>query len=230
MLTAEELHARGVAANNAGRYVAARQLLERALGAARDPELLARVESSLVHLDAETGHAPRALERCESLLVRPGLSPSTRGSVRSQRAMLLMLGGRTSEALVDFTEAIADLTDAPDFLGRALLNRGGAYLRIHDVAAAEDDFRAARPPLHQAGLEVEVAMAEHNLGYCRLLSGDLVGALHLMDRAAVVLAPLSAVSAATCDQDRAEVLLAAGIATLVALAIAAGSARFPAGW
>ena len=54
-------------------------------------------------------------------------------------------------------------------------------------------------------------MSEHNLGYTRLLAGDLVGALRDMDRARPVLAPLSPVSAATGDQDRAEVLMAAGL-------------------
>lgn len=54
-------------------------------------------------------------------------------------------------------------------------------------------------------------MARHNLGYCRYLAGDLVTALALMDAAAPVLSPLSAVSDATGQQDRAEVLLAAGL-------------------
>lgn len=169
------------------------------------------VESSLAHLEAETGNSPAALARCDAILGRVGLGAHTRGSVRSQRAMLLMLDGRTAEALADFTASIADLDGADDFLGRALLNRGGVYLRLQETAAAEADFRDAVIALVRADLPVEAAMAEHNLGYCRFLAGDLVSALRLMDAAALVLAPLSAVSEATGQQDRAEVLMAAGL-------------------
>ncbi|WP_296602710.1 CHAT domain-containing protein [Nocardioides sp.] len=226
MPTSEELHRRGVAANNAGKYAAARRLLERALVAAQDHEIEARVESSLAHLDAETGHAAAALERCESILVRPGLSAHTVGSVRSQRAMLLMLNGLTQGAIDDFSSAIKLLDGAPDLLGRALLNRGGAHLRSQNVPAAERDFAAAASELERAGLGVERAMAQHNLGYCRLLAGDLVEALRLMDQAAPVLAPLSPVSAATCDQDRAEVLMAAGLVAEGRAALEAAAAAY----
>ena len=75
-------------------------------------------------------------------------------------------------------------------------------------------------------------MGEHNLGYTRLLAGDLAAALVDMDRARAVLAPLSSVNAAMGDQDRAEVLMAAGLvaegrAALAAAARAYGAA--PAG-
>ncbi|MGB0101998.1 MAG: hypothetical protein WBP61_17095, partial [Nocardioides sp.] len=226
MPTAEELHTRGVAANNAGRYAPAGRLLARALAEADDAELTARIESSIAHLEAETGDAPAALQRCESVLGRPGLSAQTRGSVRGQRAMLLMLSGRTGEALDDFSAAIVELVGAPDLLGRALLNRGDAHLQLHAVAAAEADFARAVVELERAGLPVEVAMAQHNLGYCRLQSGDLVAALQMMDTAAPVLAPLSAVSAATCDQDRAEVLMAAGLVDQGRTALTAAAAAY----
>lgn len=54
-------------------------------------------------------------------------------------------------------------------------------------------------------------MADHNLGYAHFLAGDLPRALQEMDASRPLLAPLSPVAAATCDQDRAEVLLAAGL-------------------
>lgn len=230
MSTPEELHQRGVAANNAGRYVEARRLLTRALALCDDAERTALLESSLAHLEAETGNWPVALTRCEAILGRSGLSHRTRGSVRGQRALLLMLSGQLQEALSDFSSAIATLSDDPDFLGRALLNRGGVHLQLQKVADAEADFRSAAAELDTAGLSVEAAMARHNLGYCRFLVGDLVTALRLMDGAAVVLAPLSAVSEATGEQDRAEVLMAAGLveegrAALEAAARAYGSRR-----
>lgn len=230
MLTPAELHRRGVAANNAGRYAEAKRLLERARAATDDVELLALVESSLAHAEAETGAAAAALARCDAILARTALSGRTRGSVLSQRAMLLMLSGRTGEALTDFTTAIGLLGQAPDYLGRAHLNRGGVHLRQQAIAAAERDFAAAVPQLVRAELPVEVAMAQHNQGYCRLLAGDLVAAVQLMDAAAPVLAPLSPVHAATCEQDRAEVLMAAGLldqgrAALDAASDAYGSRR-----
>lgn len=211
MLTAEVLHSRGVASNNAGRYAAARRLLTTALDRTEDPELVALIESSIAHLEAETGEASAALERCDNVLARHGLTRRTRGSVESQRAMLLMLSGRTSEALDGFSRAVSSLDGAPAYLGRALLNRGGVHLRLQDSLAAGRDFEAAVSPLEEAGLVVEAAMARHNLGYCRFLTGDLVAALTLMDASAPVLAPLSVVSRATGEQDRAEVLLAAGL-------------------
>jgi tetratricopeptide (TPR) repeat protein len=228
--TPAELHQRGVAANNAGRYAEARRLLTRALALSEDEETTALVESSLAHLEAETGDWPAALSRCEGILGRSGLSDRTRGSVRGQRAMLLMLSGRLQEALSDFSSAIVILNEDPDFLGRALLNRGGVYLQLQEVTAAEVDFRAAAAELGRADLPVESAMAQHNLGYCRFLAGDLVSALQLIDEAAVVLSPLSAVSEATVEQDRAEVLMAAGLvedgrAALKAAARAYGSRR-----
>ena len=54
-------------------------------------------------------------------------------------------------------------------------------------------------------------MAEHNLGYADLLRGDLVSALVHMDAVRPTLLPLSPVGAAICNQDRAEVLMAAGL-------------------
>lgn len=225
-----ELHKRGVAATNAGRFAEARRLLSRALRSANDPDLVARIESSMAHLEGDTGDGPAAIARCDRIVDRPGMSARTRAQVVGQRAMLRMVSGELSAALADFAAAIAGLSDVPAYLGPAHLNRGGVYLQLHDVAAAENDFRAAIPLLEGSGRNVHAAMAQHNLGYCRYLAGDLVEALRLMDQAAVVLGPLSTVSAATGQQDRAEVLMAAGLvddgrAALREAAAAYGSRR-----
>ncbi len=209
--TAGELHRRGVAANNAGRYAEARRLLTRAHALAADTETSALVECSLAHLEAETGDWPAALARCDDLLARAGLSGRTQGMVHGQRAMLLMIAGRLPESLVEFSAAATGLAEDPEELGRVLLNRGNVHLQLLAVGDAEADFRAAVPALEHADLPLEAAMAGHNLGYCRFLAGDLVEALRLMDRAAVVLVPLGPVSEATGQQDRAEVLMAVGL-------------------
>ena len=213
MHSAEELHQRGVAAINAGRVAQARRLLLTALDRTDEGELLARIESSLAYCAAQTGDRQEGLELCARALERPALAANTRGSIHGQRGLLLMLEGQTAEALAEFDVAIGTLVDAPEFLGRAHLNRGGVFLQQDEPGPAEADFLAAAAQLEQAGLVVEAAMARHNLGYCRLLRGDLVEALRAMEAARPVLAPLSAVSEATCEQDRAEVLMAAGLST-----------------
>ncbi|WP_395690318.1 CHAT domain-containing protein [Nocardioides sp.] len=229
MRSATRLHDDGVAAINAGRLARARQLLEQARSATDDPDLSARIETSLAYVESETGDRDTALGWCDAALARPGLAPPTRAAVHGQRGLLHMLAGRNAEAIADLSASITR-DAASEVIGRGYLNRGGVYLQQNDIAAASRDFQAAREPLVAAGADVEAAMADHNLGYSLMLAGDLVGALAAMDRARPVLAPLSAVSEATCDQDRAEVLLAAGLVDegtteLAASARAYGSRR-----
>src|SRR5919106_3961778 len=63
-----------------------------------------------------------------------------------------------------------------------------------------------------------------------MLAGDLVTALRRMDSARPVLAPLSSVSSAICDQDRAEVMATAGLVsdasqTVQGIVVAFGARR-----
>ena len=211
MLTAAELHQRAVSAINAGRFGLARNLLDRAIGRATDEATVASIEASLAYLEAETGDRARAMRLCERALARPGVPEETRGAIHSQLGLLLMLAGMTVEAREELDEAISALSGSPKALGRAHSNRGNLFLQQNEVVRAERDFEEAVRNLGIADLPHEAAMDEHNLGYARLLAGDLVGALRDMDRARVVLAPLSPVTQATCDQDRAEVLMAAGL-------------------
>ncbi len=230
MISAEDLHARAVGAINAGRFGTARRLLGRALAVADSDQLVGAVEASLAYLEAETGDRAEAMRLCEGALARPGLSEETRGTIHSQRATLMMLEGRSGDALVELGVAIAMLDGSGKPLGRAHLNRGNLHLQRNDLEGAERDLEAAAHLLAAVGLPEEAAMSEHNLGYTRLLAGDLIGALRDMDRARTVLAPLSPIAQATCDQDRAEVLMAAGLVAegreaLVATARAYGSRR-----
>ncbi|WP_109507007.1 CHAT domain-containing protein [Nocardioides speluncae] len=211
MSSAEELHERGVAALTAGRHAQARQLLNRALKLAADDNLIARIESSLAYVEAETGDRQRALEICDNALLRANLTDETAGLLHSQRALLLMRAGESVDALAAFSRAIPLLQGVHGHLARAHMNRGNVYLQQNALGQAEADFRAAAQNFKMDSLKVEAAMSEHNLGYVQLLRGDLVGALRSMDAARPSLAPLSRVSEATCDQDRAEVLLAAGL-------------------
>lgn len=211
MLTAEELHGRGVAATNAGRVRRARQLLQLARSRRPGADLDARISASLAYVVADLGDADGARRLCEEALELPGVRDQTRGVVAAQLALLHMRAGEATSALARFAEAIALLDELPADLGKALLNRGGVHLQQAELGAADRDFERAAELLAPAGHRVEAAMAEHNRGYVCLLRGDLVEAMRLMDAARPVLAPLSAVSRAIGDQDRAEVLLAAGL-------------------
>ncbi len=121
-----------------------------------------------------------------------------------------MRAGESDLALEAFARAVALLPDDIEDLGYALLNRGNVHLQRRQPALAAADFEAARAALDGRGLEVQRAKAEHNLGYTRLLEGDLVGAIQMIDEAAEILAPQSAINRATVEQDRAEILTAAG--------------------
>ena len=201
----------GVNAINAGKVRVARPLLERGLERATDEDLKARIEASLAYVAAETGDPAGGLALCRAALARPGLRAETRGIVQSQRALLQMRSGDTPGALTSFGEAIDFLTSLPDEKARAHLNRGGVYLQqgAGDVAAA--DFAAAMRNFEAAGLVAEVPKAQHNLGYAAFVQGDLVSALRDMEEAGHNLPASSPVLRAISQQDRAEVLMAAGL-------------------
>lgn len=217
----EQLYARAQEAHRAGRHPDARRLLEQARVGAEDPDLVGRIELTLAYVEAETGAPEQGLDRCRAALDLPGTTPVTRGLIWSQLALLSVRSGDRAAAFEHFGQAIDLLAGEHEHLGRALLNRGDLHLRISDPAAAVPDLEGAVRHFHQAELPVQAAKAEHNLGYAMLLTGDLVGALARMESAAEVLAPESPVSRAVGEQDRAEVLLAAGRAREAAAALEA---------
>ena len=214
----------------AGRFAHARDHLEQARLIARDADLLARVDLSLAYVDAETGAVDAGLRRCEALVADTRLSELTRGLAWAQLALIRQRTGHVDLALEAFSTAIPLLDDEPEEAGRALLNRGSLHLRRGNPQAAIADLTQAEGEFRRVGLAVQRAKAEHNLGFAQLLTGDVVGALQTMDSARDVLAPLSAVSRAVCEQDRAEALTAAGrvgdaIKALESAAAAYGSRR-----
>ena len=73
------------------------------------------------------------------------------------------------------------------------------------------DFAAAMADFERAGLLSEVPKAQHNLGYAAFLQGDLVSALRDMEEAGRGFPASSPVLQAISQQDRAEVLMAAGL-------------------
>jgi CHAT domain len=211
MLSAEELYRRGLARTNAGRYSSARVLLRNALARAVQPDTVARVKLSLAYVEAELGHADHGLSLCADALRTPGLSRQVRGLVESQVAGLYMRAGDGQQALLSFARAIPLLEEIPDSLARAHLNRGLVYLQRGDAERAAKDAREAGILYRRAGNDVAAAKADHNLGCARLLAGDLVSALQLLEAARPMVEGLSATYQAVVSQDRAEVLVAAGM-------------------
>lgn len=213
MLTAEELHRRGVREMNAGRLGAAARLLHRATARTDDPALQARISASLAYVELDASDLTTGLRIIEQALDFPDLDATVRGVLLCQRAVILRRSGEAAQALASFGEAIADLGVAPADLGKAHLNRGTVHLDLGSLVEAAEDFRAAAEAYAEAGEDVARAKADHNVGYVRFLQGDLVGALQVMEAAQEVAASDGPLPKAVGEQDLAEVLVAAGMVT-----------------
>lgn len=100
-----------------------------------------------------------------------------------RRGIVLLLQSRRSEALEDFSRAIAGSHRLGDTLweGRALNGRSMAHLALGDVDSAESDAAAAEELLAGIGQEFEAAQAVHNRALAAHQSGDLPRALALLD-------------------------------------------------
>jgi tetratricopeptide (TPR) repeat protein len=225
-VTAEDLYTRALTATNAGRFPLARRLLDRCRSTATDEDLLARVDLTTAYVVSETGAPADGLDLATSVLERPGLAAETRGRAWSQLGLLHMRMGSSDQALAAFAEAIDRLGEHPEPRARVLLNRGNVFLQLGDPDRAAADFDRAADDFATAGIEVERAKSRFNLGYAELLRGDLVAALRGMDDARDVLAPLSPAYRATVEQDRAEVLVAAGMSREAARALEAAASAY----
>jgi len=227
---AEELHAQASRALKQGAFARATRLLDRAGGSTRDRDLIARIDITRAYAEAETGQAAEGIQRCDRVLATDGLTEETLGLAWAQLALLHMRRGERADGLAAFKQALALLPPGHGELGAVYLNRGNVHLASRDVDAAVEDFTRAREELARVANPVEQAKAEHNLGYAHLLTGDIIGALQMIDEAAPVLSVQSAAYRATVEQDRAEVMTAAGrpreaIRALEAAARAYGSRR-----
>lgn len=211
MLTASKLYERARDDAASGRLARARTWCLRALERSPGPELSIRITVTLAYLDAEGGDLTRGIERCEEALARADHGGAERGRTQAQLGLLRMRAGDAEHAIESFRDAIVRLAGHDEDLARVHLNRGNVYLQRFEPTTAEHDFDDARHYAERAAKPVMRAKALHNRGYARMLRGELVGALEDLADARHTLAPLSPVSLAVCDQDRAEVLLAAGL-------------------
>jgi tetratricopeptide (TPR) repeat protein len=213
VLTAAEIHRRAVDESAAGRYGRARALLNRALNRSTDDaELTARILVSLADAGADRGSWADGLALCERALAIPHMSPTVRGLIHAQRALLFMRSANNANALKEFDRALPLLDpEEPVQIARLYLNRANVHLQAGDLTHARLDLERCIRLGPTVDGDVLRAKAEHNLGYVNMLAGDLVTALRRMDSARPVLAPMSSVASAICDQDRAEVMATAGL-------------------
>ncbi len=197
-------------AASSGNYPRATRYLEQVDAAEHEPYVAARAEITRAYIEAETGNPTGAVQRCLDVLARGDLDPATEGKAWQQLGLIRMRTGETDAAMEALARAISVLPPGSDDLGYALINRGNVHLQHGRARQAAADFAAARDELARPGLELDRAKAEHNLGYSQLLLGDLIGAMTQIGEAAEVLSASSAINRATVEQDRAEILTAAG--------------------
>jgi tetratricopeptide (TPR) repeat protein len=116
-------------------------------------------------------------------------------------------------AIEHFSTGLDEAQRAGDawLIGAITKNRGMLRTYGGEYEEARADFAAARSAFEQAGIEIEVAYCDHDLGLVADYSGDLAGALRLFTEAEERIAKLAGseweVQASRCDA-----LLHAGLA------------------
>lgn len=211
MLSADELYRRAVIAVNDGRHGATLALLDRAMRRGPDPDTAALMIGTRAYVMAERGDPKGAQALCRQAMAIAGIHRRTTAVLAGQLGLVALRGGDLDTAVPMLDLAARGLDHDPHRLGQVLLNRGTLAMQLGHHGPAETDFLRAMTVFGEVGDAVGRAKAQHNAGYLAQLRGDLVPALRAMDAARDVLAPLSAIMAATCDGDRAVLLLAAGM-------------------
>lgn len=225
MPSAEDLLAQAVHAQHRGQHPLARRLLTRALPRATDVVVRANVLLELAYQESEFGSVDDGLALLdEAQDVR--LPSKLVAQLASQRGLLLMRTGDLDGALAAFAAALAGLGDDPRPVAKTALNRGNVHLHRHDLSAARADFVRCVTISTANDLTVYRAQAQHNLGYVALLAGEIAVALREMEAVRPLLVDLSPAFAATCDTDRAQALLAAGLTAQAEETITSAAAAF----
>ena len=186
----------------------------------------ARLLRSLSLVEAELGHARYGLRLLDSAQRLSATTDHDRGVLLMQRGTILMRTGRWHEALAQLTAAEPLLEADPYQLAGVLMNRGVLYLSTGNVRRARGDFVKGRTVAGAANLELQVAKATHNLGYCELLGGDVPSALTLFGAAASVYRLIAPGLMPALETDRARALLAVGLADEAASELDSAIAAF----
>lgn len=149
---------------------------------ARLRQRAAEARLSLVVVLADRGDFRGALAAADA--AARDLSGVDLGYLHSQRAIVLSRAGRHDEALSMFARALPLLHRfaEPEWICRALSNRGALLGYMGDYRAAERDLRRTIELSERHGLDVVSGKARHNLGFVSLRMGDVPAALgHFAD-------------------------------------------------
>lgn len=209
-----DLYQRGVHLANRGRYADARRVLARAAraaSAAGDVDLEARVTGTTAYLLAQQSDAVEGERLCREALARPGLAPETLAILHGQLGSIQMERGHLDPAADSLTRSIDGLSGDPVRAANMRMNRSMVNMRRGRLDDASADLLAAEAAYRGAALDLDADQAVHNRAYVRMLGGDLVGALRLMQGVRAPLDEESDVWAAINELDRAEVLRDAGL-------------------
>lgn len=239
------LHKRGIEATNSGRPAVGAQALRAGLLLLGWPEatqtapadwpewapLTSRLLGSLAATEVALGNSElsfKLLDSAESLV-----PPEDRGLLLQHRGLMFGLVGRMEEALGCLDDAVVLLKQAnePLVLTRTLLNRA----MLHQIAGR---VRLALADLEQCeqiavsqgtgdGIPRTIAKAAHGRGQCRVLTGDIPGALREFDRANQVYLQNGFGMLPVLAADKARALLAAGLPTEAAAELDVALEKFP---
>lgn len=157
------------------------------------------------------GDRASAEAACSEALNLPGLSASTAAMLYGQLGLVALERGDLAQAIFLLDRGIAGIGEELEHRGPMLLNRSVAHMQAGRLKPAIADLDQAVSDYTATGDDLSRAMALHNRGYAALLAGELVSALETMSEAYAVLSVESAVIAAICERDRAEVLRDAGL-------------------
>jgi len=219
---AGRLHAAGLAASDDGRPATAVRLLRaglRLIGPGADggdpasAEIRGRLLISLAWAESERGRVEagfRLLDEAER-----HIRPEQRPVLLAQRALLLKRSGRNEDALRQYDEAVALLTErsSPLDLVKALNNRSLVHLEAGHVRLARADLRRCGQVAARHGLALHVALSRVNLGCMDVVAGDLPSALGAFAAARADFERLAPGVLASLAVERARALVAAGLFT-----------------
>lgn len=187
-----------------------------------DDETAARIRISLSLALFTSGAKDEAFRQLDAATER--LTGSEHGRCLLQRGLLLFQLGQLDEAVDSFDAALPELQAGGDRLAEARLrvNRAAAATTLGRLRSAELDLLVVQKLADELGQRLIAAGAQHNLGFVASRRGDVPTALCWYDRAQASYQELTDPQrlVAVLDQDRAEVLLAAGLSGEAAQAAA----------
>src|SRR6185437_8382651 len=202
----------GIATREMGDYAQAVRYIRAALVAAAScgNERKADVQASLGITLGYAGRSKEALRHLDAALSQA--SGVTAARIRLRRGNLLLILGRTNEAIEDHRRAVRTLRAAGDGLweARALNNLGFAFIDRGDAPQAEHALTRAEALLADAGRTFDAVNVRSNRGLVASLYGQVPEALAHYDAAERMYAD-AGVQSAELSEVRCSAFLAVGL-------------------